>query len=140
MTGNKAIARAQIRRVREDPRSGPESGKSCLARVTAFPLGRLFATPGALELLADIRDTGRPYSARNAAQPGDPIPLVLPYVRRHALGDWGNVDAEDWSANEEALKAGARLLSAYDLGEGRRLWIITEADRSSTTVLLPEEY
>jgi len=66
--------------------------------------------------------------------------LVIPLIRRHAVGDWGDVGVEDWKANDEALNSGARLLSAYNLGEGRHLWIITEADRESTTVLLRDEY
>ena len=59
---------------------------------------------------------------------------------RHASGDWGDVGVDDWQANEEALEHGSRLLSVYrDLG-GTKFWIITEADRSATTVLLPEDY
>lgn len=59
---------------------------------------------------------------------------------RHALCDWGDVDADDKLANDRALIEGTRLLSAYESGDGIRFWIITEADRSSTTVLLREEY
>ncbi len=64
---------------------------------------------------------------------------VLALVRRHQAGDWGTVCADDARANERALTTGARVLSAYDTPAGR-LWIITEADRSATTVLLPSEY
>jgi hypothetical protein len=60
-------------------------------------------------------------------------------VRRHISGDWGNVGAEDAKANEWALKVGERLLSSYDV-DGNKLWVITEADRSATTVLTPGEY
>ena len=60
--------------------------------------------------------------------------------RRHASGDWGDLDADDRRANEDALKNGARLLSSYKTTAGTKFWIITEADRSSTTALLPEEY
>jgi hypothetical protein len=60
-------------------------------------------------------------------------------LRRHACGDWGDLCPEDTLANEEALRDGDRLLSAYGQGE-LRFWIITEADRSVTTVLLPEDY
>jgi hypothetical protein len=85
-----------------------------------FPLGRTLATPGALD----------------AAAPWE-LPALL---QRHASGDWGELDAHDRRANETALRTGERLLSAYTLGAGRRVWVITEADRSATTVLLPEEY
>ncbi len=83
-------------------------------------MGRVVATPGALEVLAPEE------------------PLVL--LRRHAAGDWGEVDAHDQRANNRALKDGTRILSAYTLPGGRKVWIITEADRSATTILLPEEY
>ena len=61
-------------------------------------------------------------------------------LSRHICGDWGDVCDDDKQANDEALTCGARLLSAYHTGAGRKFWIITEADRSVTTVLLPEEY
>lgn len=65
----------------------------------------------------------------------------LEYIARHARGDWGIVDADDKRANDDALKVGARLLSAYMLRDGTtKIWIITEADRSATTILLPDEY
>lgn len=85
-------------------------------------LGRLVATPGALAAIADAGD--------------DP----LTFLRRHAAGDWGDVDEHDRQENELSLREGFRLLSAYRLQDGTRLWVITEADRSSTTLLLPEEY
>ncbi len=85
-----------------------------------FELGRIVATPGALEVLA----------------PEEPPVLLF----RHVSGDWGNVDAHDRRANNRALKDGTRLLSAYVLAGGERVWIITEADRSATTILLPSEY
>jgi hypothetical protein len=87
-----------------------------------FPLGHLCATPGALEAL----------NARALS------PFL--FLERHARGDWGQLDAEDGQANDAALRHGTRLLSAYDLGQSQTLWIITEADRSVTTLLLPEEY
>ena len=65
---------------------------------------------------------------------------MLRALGRHASGDWGNVCSEDAEANEAAVAERARLLSSYTTGEGMRFWIITEADRSLTTVLLPEEY
>lgn len=61
-------------------------------------------------------------------------------LRRHARGDWGALDEEDRAANDRAVKEGTRLFSSYHTTEGVRFWIITEADRSVTTVLLPDEY
>lgn len=60
-------------------------------------------------------------------------------LARHLVGDWGDLPPEDWEANEEGLVQGYRLLSAYGKGD-RRFWIITEADRSITTILLPNDY
>jgi len=60
-------------------------------------------------------------------------------VARHSRGDWGDVDDHDRQVNERAVKDGARLMSVYRDGD-EAFWVITEADRSSTTVLLPEEY
>jgi hypothetical protein len=87
-----------------------------------FPLGQTVATPGALDALAS---TGE---------------FPQTFLDRHATGDWGEVDAEDQQANQDALRYGERLLSAYRTSAGVRLWVITEADRSVTTILLPEEY
>lgn len=87
-----------------------------------FPLGPLLATPGALE-------------AMERAQT-NPVQLLA----RHATGDWGELDAEDRAANDRAVAAGDRILSAYTLESGEQLWIITEADRSATTAILPREY
>lgn len=89
-------------------------------RRPRFPLGRLFTTPGALEVLGGWEQ-------------------VLLLLSRHVRGDWGEVCADDRAANEQALQNGERLLSAYTVN-GKRVWIITEADRSATTVLLAEEY
>lgn len=83
-----------------------------------FPLGRTVATPGAIALGIDL----------------------AAYMHRHHRGDWGDLCEEDKQANEEALELGLRILSHYKLGDGRRIYIITEADRSSTCILLPEEY
>lgn len=74
--------------------------------------------------------------ARDSIPPSE----MLQAMRRHARGDWGDVGQEDWKANDLALQEGTRILSAYKSSEGIKFWIITEADRSSTTVLLPEEY
>lgn len=65
---------------------------------------------------------------------------VLAAMLRHVHGDWGEIGEEDWAANERALIEGTRVLSAYRTRTGVRFWIITEADRSVTTVLLPEDY
>ncbi|MFO0979947.1 MAG: hypothetical protein U0996_26345 [Planctomycetaceae bacterium] len=61
-------------------------------------------------------------------------------LARHMRGDWGNVSQEDWQSNDEALNQGCRLLSAWHAANGERFWVITEADRSATTILLPEDY
>jgi len=87
-----------------------------------FPLGRLFATPGVIQAVVTAGDD------------------VFPYLARHARGDWGEVNDYDWRANDAAVVSGTRLLSAYRLRDGTRIWIISEADRASTTILLPNEY
>lgn len=87
-----------------------------------FRLGRLLATPGALAALKKAQS--------------NPIALLM----RHMCGDWGELDEEDRQQNEIALVAGLRLLSSYPLETGKTVWVITEADRSVTTLLLPEEY
>jgi hypothetical protein len=135
-----AGARVGRWRVREDQRSPSNTGRVEPSTAPRFALGRVFATPGALALLEKIRDTGKPYSAQVAAKDEAPMSLAVPFLRRHAIGDWGDLGAEDWKANDEALTSGGRLLSAYVVRAGEQLWIITEADRSSTTILLPEEY
>lgn len=86
-----------------------------------LPLGKVVATPGALKLLSEM---GK-----------DPFG----YITRHAAGDWGNLCAFDLRQNEIALREGLRVLSSYPVGR-ECVWIITEADRSVTTILLPEEY
>ena len=84
-----------------------------------FPVGMTYATPGALALEVDLTR----------------------YLHRHHCGDWGEeLCAEDKAANEQALKDGSRLLSCYRTPAGDRLYIITEWDRSMTTILLPDEY
>ena len=87
-----------------------------------FPLGRVVATPGALGALEEAGQT------------------PLEFLARHARGDWGELDEHDRQENELSLVHGFRLLSAYSLSNGTRIWIITEADRSATTLLLPSEY
>lgn len=102
-----------------DADENQSNDQSC--KAICFPLGRIVATPGALELLDRV--------AVNAAE----------LLRRHQSGDWGKVPQEDADENELSVVNGFRILSSYPIGE-ERIWIITEADRSSTTLLLPEEY
>ena len=90
--------------------------------VKVFPLGQLVATPGAL---AAIQQAGQ-------------TPSV--FIDRHVHGDWGEVCPDDWRLNDEAIGNGDRLLSAYRTVKGERIWVISEADRSSTCLLLPNEY
>ena len=90
--------------------------------IPKFPLGQVVATPGALQAL---QDTGR--------QPKE-------FLDRHVRGDWGDLDESDRGENDASVTTGFRILSAYKLGNGTKIWVITEADRSSTCVLLPEEY
>jgi hypothetical protein len=87
-----------------------------------FPLGRLAATPGALEAMEASGQTAEFFFAR------------------HASGDWGEVNEEDQKLNDEALAHGDRILSAYRTLKGVWLWVVTEADRSSTVALVPQEY
>lgn len=87
-----------------------------------FLLGQVVATPGALELLQ-----------RYGKSPAE-------YLSRHASGDWGDLDSHDRRENERSVRHGFRILSSYEISPLNTLWIITEADRSSTCLLLPEEY
>jgi len=64
----------------------------------------------------------------------------LSFIQRHVVGDWGDICAEDRQVNADALQYGARLMSVYAITPSEKLWIITEADRSCTTLLLPQEY
>ena len=92
-----------------------------ISKQPAFELGQIVATPGAL---AALKKTGQ--------QPGE-------FLKRHGNREWGDLGEEDRKENEYSLD-GFRLLSAYRTNAGDKLWIITEADRSVTTLLLPEEY
>jgi hypothetical protein len=92
-----------------------------------FSLGQILATPGCLEALEKTGEN------------------LKPYLDRHVKGDWGVVCAEDAEANINSLKDGSRLLSAYTLKSGVKIWIITETvgdngNRAATTALLPSEY
>ena len=133
------FARAGYGRVREE-RNGADGYRSDVPNRRRFALGRLFATPVALTAIGRLRAAGKPYSVQREASDANNLELVMPFVNRHAAGDWGDVDAADWQANDEALENGERLMSAYNLGDGTRLWILTEADRSATTVILASEY
>jgi hypothetical protein len=87
-----------------------------------FPLGQCVATPGALAALEEAGQT-----------PAD-------FLDRHIHGDWGQIHPDDKGANEQALQDGARIFSVYVTSKGAKLWVITEADRASTCILLPDEY
>lgn len=96
-------------------------------KTPKFGFGRVVATPGAV---AALKEAGQ--------SPWE-------FLCRHLAGDWGDVDAEDNAANDQALKDGSRILSAYRLKSGEKIWIITEAEddhghRSATTLILPAEY
>jgi len=91
-------------------------------KPVSFPLGRIVATPFALKKIEDAAQT-----------PAE-------FLDRHSKGDWGEVDAGDWVLNDQALEDGSRILSVYRTAKKERIWIITEADRSSTCLLLPSEY
>jgi hypothetical protein len=88
-----------------------------------FPLGRVVATPGALEALAEAGQS------------------AIEFIRRHQSGDWGEcLSEEDKRENEFSVDKELRIFSAYHTARGVKLWVITESDRSATTVLLPSEY
>ncbi len=87
-----------------------------------FALGETFITPGAQEALDIAGQT------------------AIQFLRRHMSSDWGEVSEDDAQQNELSLREGFRLLSAYRTVKGQKIWIITEADRSATTILLPSEY
>src|SRR3954454_20129322 len=90
-------------------------------RKRLFELGQLVMTPGALNTMVELNI--------------DPVDLL----KRHISGDWGDLDEEDKQENELSVQKGFRILSAYGKGD-RKLWIITEANRSVTTILRPDEY
>ena len=91
-------------------------------RTPLFPLGQVVATPGAL---AALEEAGQ---------------LPQEFIHRHVAGDWGQLDEHDRLENQYGLRGGQRLFSAYTTKNGVRLWVITEWDRSVTTLLLPSEY
>lgn len=91
-------------------------------RSPLFSLGQIVATPGAL---ATMTESGQ-----------SPMDFII----RHQDGDWGECDADDRLANDEAVDQGERVFSVYRTAKGVKVWVITEANRSSTCILLPEEY
>lgn len=91
-------------------------------RIARFSLGRTVATLAALDALTE-------------AGVSPPV-----YLDRHMNGDWGNIPPEDAAENELSVEKGFRILSAYTLTTGVKIWVLTEWDRSVTTILLPEEY
>ena len=90
--------------------------------VPLFPLGRVVATLGALQALEDA-----------GQEPEE-------FLHRHDRGDWGEIPEAERQENAFALQHGFRILSAYTTNTGDRIWVLTEADRSATTILLPDEY
>ena len=90
--------------------------------MALFNLGKVVATPGALDALR-----------RSSQSPGE-------FLMKHVRGEWGDLDAEDTEANWTALREGNRILSSYKTRRGDKIWVITEADRSLPCLLLPEEY
>jgi hypothetical protein len=93
---------------------------SAIIIAARFPLGRVVTTANALETLTQED--------------------IITGIQRHQAGDWGDLEPDDKAANEMALIEGTRLLSAYRSANAKTFWIITEADRSVSTVLLPEDY
>ena len=88
--------------------------------VAVFRLGRILTTPNALHSLTQDD--------------------ILLGIQRHQAGDWGDLTDDNRAANDRALAQGGRIVSAYQATNGTRFWLITEADRSTTTILLPEDY
>ena len=102
--------------------SSSASSQKTAVSLPLFPLGQVLATPGALELLQTYQLS------------------PLSFIQRHVVGDWGDICVEDQQVNADALQHGYRLMSVYAITPSEKLWIITEADRSCTPLLLPQEY
>jgi len=118
------------KRGEEVPRSGENGGSPGRYEAAMFTpgepqfsLGQVVMTPGIQALLEEPLDDM----------------MLAGMIVRHQEGDWGTVDEEDRATNDEAVQLGNRILSAHTF-KGAKVWIITERDRSATTVLLPEEY
>jgi len=90
--------------------------------IPLFELGKIVATPGCIEALSKRRVS------------------AVDLLHRHVTGDWGECCIEDARTNDEAVKEGFRVFSVYQLSDEVKVWVITEADRSSTCLLLPSEY
>ncbi len=99
-----------------------QNGSKQANKKALFSLGQVVATPGALDALEAA-----------GQNPGE-------FLLRHVTGDWGEVPPEDAQENELSVRQGFRILSAYTLNTGVKIWVITESDRSATTLLLPDEY
>lgn len=104
------------------PNSEPRQSTVGIAKRPLFPLGHVCATPAAMDLMEQL-----------SLSP-------LEFIVRHVFGDWGQVCQDDREANQAALQNGTRLLSAYEVPGGQRLWVLTEADRSVTTLMCPSDY
>lgn len=104
------------------PEHGSHSQQDFESPLPRLELGQVVATPGALMACSDA----------------EVAPEQL--LDRHQSGDWGDLEEEDLQANEHAVRHGGRVFSSYRVGEEEKVWVITEADRSSTTLLLPLEY
>ena len=98
------------------------SADNCNDSTKTFSPGKICATPGALAVLE-----------KAAIEPAS-------LLRRHLSGDWGDLDDHDKAVNRQGIELGLRVMSSYSIHTGEKVWIITEADRSVTTILLPEEY
>ena len=108
--------------VKENDQMQPHANTRQQTGAPRFALGQTFITPGAQEALQIAGQT------------------AIQFLRRHLCGDWGELAEEDVKENELSIEQGFRLLSRYETAKGERIWIITEADRSATTILLPDEY
>ncbi|AMP12014.1 putative type I restriction-modification system [Collimonas arenae] len=100
----------------EDVKPSPAKGKPL------FSLGQVVATRGALNAMIEL-----------GVSPDE-------LIHRHITGDWGDLGAEDQQQNLLAIRSGMRIFCSYKISASTKIWIITEADRSSTTLLLPDEY
>jgi hypothetical protein len=110
------------------PIGGRSNPQGCpMWSVQLFKPGRVMTTPGVLAVLDRLDGLARAL-------------VIVGLLVRHVTGDWGELDPEDRAANDHAILLGERILSAYRLPDGTKVWVITEADRSATTVLLPSEY
>lgn len=108
-------------RQQNQSKPAPETGQPTLPKIpVTFPFGQLVITSGALRAI--------------------PVREIRTALARHLRGDWGVVGEVDWKENDFSVKEGFRILSAYQTEAGTKFWIITEADRSSTCILPPEEY